>query len=166
MIVKLKRLHEDAVIPFKTYDGDFCYDMVAVSEKEVAPNVWEYRLGWAMQLVRGDEPFEEWGGEAHKGLDLKRSPLKLSIDVRPRSSIWKTGMVLSNGIGTVDELYTGEVKAVFYHVFPNMPRYKVGDKVCQIKVGGTIPLRFVLVDELDNTERGDGGYGSTDKKKL
>ncbi len=39
-------------------------------------------------------------------------------------------MILSNGIGTIDN-YTGKISAVFYHVFPKMPRYKVGDKVVQ-----------------------------------
>ena len=162
MEVRLKRFHENAVIPFKTYDKDFCYDLVAVSENEVAPNVWQYGLGWAFQLVRGNEPFEKWGSHINS-IDLKHSPLKLDIDIRPRSSIWKTGMILSNCTGTVDEIYTGQATAVMYHVMPNMPRYKVGDKICQMKVGFTLPLNFIEVDELDETERGGNGYGSTGK---
>ena len=70
-------------------------------------------------------------------------------------------MLLSNCEGTIDELYTGEVSAVFYHVFPNMERYKVGQRIGQIKIGITTPIEFVVVDELDETERNDGGYGST-----
>jgi dUTP pyrophosphatase len=70
-------------------------------------------------------------------------------------------MILSNCEGTIDELYRGEVSAVFYHVMPNMPRYKVGDRICQIKLGWTERLEFNEVDELDDTVRGDGGYGST-----
>ena len=55
--------------------------------------------------------------------------------------------------------------AVFYHIFPNMPRYKVGEKVGQIKLGFTLPIEFEWVDELDeSTERGEGGFGSTGKK--
>ena len=54
--------------------------------------------------------------------------------------------------------------AVFYHVKPNMPRYKAGDRIGQIKLGITIPLDFEWVDEIDmNTERGEGGFGSTNK---
>ena len=87
----------------------------------------------------------------------------MSLDLRPRSSIWKTGMVLSNAVGTIDELYRGEVSAVFYHVFPDMPRYRVGDRIGQIKLGITLPLEFEKVDELGRTLRGDGGYGSTGK---
>lgn len=147
MKVKVKKLNENAVIPFKTYEKDFCYDVVAVSEEEVAPNVWKYGIGLAFQIDR-DSLF------GHRYLNL-------SIDLRPRSSVWKTGMVFSNCEGTIDELYTGEVFAVFYHVFPNMERYKVGQRIGQIKIGTTMPIEFVVVDELDETERNDGGYGST-----
>ena len=73
-------------------------------------------------------------------------------------------MVLSNCEGTLDKFYRGEVSAVFYHVFPDMPRYKTGDKIGQIKIGITIPAEFEFVDEIDmNTERGEGGFGSTGK---
>ena len=147
MKVKVKKLNENAVIPFKTYERDFCYDVVAVSEEEVAPNVWKYGIGLAFQIDR-DSLF------GHRYLNL-------SIDLRPRSSVWKTGMVFSNCEGTIDELYTGEVSAVFYHIFPNMERYKVGQRIGQIKIGTTMPVEFVVVDELDETERNDGGYGST-----
>ena len=148
MKVKVKKLNENAVIPFKTYEKDFCYDVVAVSEEEVAPNVWKYGIGLAFQIDRGDTFFAI-------------SDAKISIDFRPRSSVWKTGMVLSNCEGTIDELYTGEVSAVFYHVFPNMERYKVGQRIGQIKIGTTTPIEFVVVDELDETERNSGSYGST-----
>lgn len=140
-------MDEKAVTPFKKYYTDFCYDMVAVSEEEIAPNVWKYRLGFAMQIEH----------------DIEFSDIRLSIDIRPRSSVWKTGMVLSNCIGTVDEDFTGEVSAVFYHVLPNMPRYKVGDRVCQMKIGFTLPIEFEEVNELQKTERSDGSYGSTGK---
>lgn len=147
MKVKVKKLNENAVIPFKTYEKDFCYDVVATSEEEVAPNVWKYGIGLAFQIDRDDL----------YALDN----VNLSIDLRPRSSVWKTGMVFSNCEGTIDELYTGEVFAVFYHVFPNMERYKVGQRIGQIKIGTTMPIEFVVVDELDETERNSGGYGST-----
>ena len=40
MIVKFKRFHKDAKIPTQAYDNDFCVDLYAVSEEEIAPNVW------------------------------------------------------------------------------------------------------------------------------
>ena len=170
MKVKVRRLHQNACIPSKTYPNDFCYDCVAVSEQEVAPNVWKYGLGIAFQIERGRETISSSiqinGGKEsiyNRVLDFSRSPMQLSIDARPRSSVWKTGMMLSNCEGTIDENYIGEVSATFYHVMQNMPRYKVGDRICQIKLGTTFPMEFIEVDSLDSTDRGAGGYGSTGK---
>ncbi len=85
------------------------------------------------------------------------------MDFRPRSSVWKTGMVLSNCVGTGDEDYRGEYKAVFYHVMKDMPKYEVGDRVVQVKVGMTQRVIFKNVDKLSNSKRGDKGFGSTGK---
>lgn len=150
MKVKIKKTHPNAVVPFKTYEKDFCYDCVATSCEEVAPNVYKYGLGISSEIVR-PESFKD------------DKNINYSIDARPRSSIWKTGMILSNCEGTIDELYRGEICAVFYHIMPNMPRYKVGDKIIQIKLGLTRPMEFEEVDELADTERGDRGFGSTGK---
>lgn len=170
MNVKILKTNPNAVIPIKAYPADFCYDCVAVSEEEIAPNVWKYGLGLAFQIIREPETMVMstcyHGGKEkvhHTKIDFSRSPINLSIDARPRSSVWKTGMILSNCEGTIDESYTGEVSAVFYHVKPDMPRYKVGDRVCQIKLGFTLPMDFVEVDSLDKTDRGANGYGSSGK---
>ena len=85
MKVKIKKINENAVIPFKSHDSDFCYDVVAMSEIEVAPNVWRYGLGFAIELEK----------------DTNDDSL-CCITLRPRSSIYKTGMVLSNSIGTIN----------------------------------------------------------------
>lgn len=147
MKVKIKKIDEKAVTPFKTYAKDFCYDCVATSCEEVAPNIYKYGIGLAFEIDTD-------------GFDGKN----ISLDFRPRSSVWKTGMVLSNAVGTVDQLFRGEVSAVFYHLFPEMPKYKVGDKIIQCKIGMTEPIFFEIVDELNQTERGDKGYGSTGLK--
>ena len=175
MEVKIKKLHKNAVIPFKTYDSDFCYDVVAISEEEIAPNVWKYGLGFALQINRdvetieiGIQPnidkqngcFEIVGG---KYINLDNSPLNLSIDFRPRSSIYKTGMVLANSQATIDENYNGEISLIFYHVLPNMPRYKVGNAIAQMKIGATFPINFTVVKELNITDRGTGAFGHTGK---
>lgn len=150
MEVKIKKLNPNAVVPFKTYEKDFCYDCIATSCEEVAPNVYKYGLGISAEIVRPEMFADD-------------NSINYSIDARPRSSIWKTGMILSNCEGTIDELYRGEICAVFYHVMPNMPRYKVGDKIIQIKLGLTRSMEFDEVEELSETERGQGGFGSTDK---
>lgn len=164
MKVKIKKFHEDARTPEKAYEGDLCYDVYAVSEEEVAPNVWKYGLGFGLQIERDIENIiKRSDGFVSFALDLQYSPINLSIDIRPRSSVWETGMVLSNCEGTGDEGYTNEYSAVFYHVMPNMPRYKVGDKIAQLKIGITFPIDFVEVEEFEVTERGLRGYGSSGK---
>jgi dUTP pyrophosphatase len=147
MEVKIKILHPDAVLPFKNYSDDFCCDVTATSKEEIAPNVWKYGIGFAFQIDRKTFCFSK--------TDV------FGIDFRPRSSVWKTGMVLSNSVGTIDESYTGEVSAVFYHIMPNMPRYKVGDRIGQIKINYTENFTFRVADELEETKRKDGSYGST-----
>lgn len=162
MRVRIKKTSPQAVVPFKHYPEDFCYDCVATSCEEIAPNVYKYDLGIALQVDRNHQnPFAL--SLTTEGSLLKRiyEAWQLSIDARPRSSVWKTGMVLSNCEGTIDELFRGEISAVFYHVLPSMPRYKVGDRVVQIKLGFTLPMEFEQVDELDDTSRGTNGYGST-----
>lgn len=145
MEIKIKKLHPDAVIPYKTYDTDFCYDCVATSCEEIAPHVFKYGLGFALELPK------------------RYASLRSAVTFRPRSSIWKTGMVLSNAPGTGDQDYRGELSAVFYHLLTDMPPYKVGDRVCQMHVDRTQSIKFTLVDKLSPTRRGDKGYGSTGK---
>lgn len=145
MKINIKKLHPAAVIPAKAHGGDFCYDVTATSREEIAPNVYRYGLGFAVEIVK---PWEY-------------RHTSLSLDFRPRSSVWKTGLVLSNCVGTIDEGYRGEICAVFYHVVKELPPYEVGDRIGQIKIGVTTPAEFAEVEELNDTERGGNGYGST-----
>lgn len=175
MKIKIKKINKNATIPFQAKKGDFCYDVIAVSEEEIAPNIWKYGLGFAYEIIRDVENIGEisvrpYTSDPFKQVDVLRwlkinfdnCNIKLSIDFRPRSSVWKTGMILSNCCGTLDEFYRGEVGAIFYHIIPTMPRYKIGDRIGQIKLGFTIPIEFMEVEEIDMvTERGEGGFGST-----
>ena len=153
MRVKIKKTNPNAVVPFKTYDKDFCYDCVATSCEEIAPNVYKYGIGLAFEMVPSDH---------ERGWDWSKNS-RFALDFRPRSRVWKTGMILSNCIGTVDELFRGEVSAVFYHVMPNMPKYEIGDKIIQCMFSVSETIDFEVVDELRETERGTGSYGSTGK---
>jgi deoxyuridine 5'-triphosphate nucleotidohydrolase len=149
--VYYKKLNEGAKVPFKAHYRDFGYDVVATSVEEVAPNVYKYGLGLAMEIANYDLNYrygDEWSA---------------SIRLSPRSSIWKTGMVLSNSTGIIDVDYRGEISAVFYHVMPNMPKYEVGDRIGQIYIEYSERINLIEIDKLSETERGAGGYGSTGK---
>ena len=162
MIEKTLKFHPNAIIPEKAYDKDFCYDVYATSEEEIAPNVWRYGLGLGFQIERGlEEIFVDKERNMAQCMDMSMCPVNLSFDLRPRSSVWQTGMVLSNCTGTIDEGYINETSAVFYHVMSYMPRYRVGDKIGQIKIGITFPIEFKEVTEFAETDRGMRGYGSS-----
>lgn len=173
MKVLYKKTDGKAVVPKRAHDRDFCYDVVATSEKEVAPGIWKYGIGLAFQIDRSEMQVIVNGKNSHDGnafarsyelgISFETSPIDFSIEFRPRSSVWKTGMVLSNCVGTVDELYRGEVSAVFYHLYKDMPRYRVGDRIGQVCLTAALPMEFIEVEMLDETERGEGGYGSTGK---
>ena len=109
----------------------------------------------------------------------------------PRSSVSKYNLQLANSIGLIDADYRGELLLRFNYLWqpqdlnvytqdeydenkkmsyiagkPNIDKiYKKGDKICQLKVTKVENVKFVLVDELSVTNRGDGGFGSTDIKK-
>lgn len=145
MKLKIKKLNDKAVMPYKAHDDDFAYDLVATSCEEVAPHVYKYGIGLAFEI-------EDEGSQCLQGLTI-----------RPRSSIYKTGMVLSNSIGTIDDGYRGEVSVVMYHVIPTLPIYKVGDRVAQLHYDWTLPFEITETTSLSDTQRGKGGYGSTGK---
>lgn len=149
MRVKFVKTHPDARIPVKAYKADYCYDLYAVTEEEIAPNVWRYGFGIALQMDRGD---------------LHNSRIRHAFKIFPRSSVWEHGMVLSNSEGIVDEGFRNSISAVFYHVLPNMPRYKVGERIAQLCVESTVELDFEEVEKLDPSERGLNGYGSSGLK--
>ena len=145
IVVKTEKLCDGAQLPQRAHESDFCFDVVATSCKHIGWRKWQYGIGLAFEMKK-PEIFPN---------------LQFDIDFRPRSSVHKTGMILSNCIGTLDELYRGEVKAIFYRVTFGK-RYKVGDRIGQIAVNFTLPTRFEEVEKVDkNTERGTGGFGST-----
>lgn len=177
MKVKLKKLNENAKTPVKFHDSDFCYDVFATSCEEVEPGIFKYGIGLAFEIDRDScnvtigcvsvkEHFQAglFGNDYYVTRDTKLdlNDFKLAIDFRPRSSIWKTGLILSNCVGTLDELYRGEVMAYFYEIVSGKEKYKVGDRIGQIKLGFTLPIEFEVVENLNSdTERGTDGFGST-----
>ena len=178
---EVKHLYQNAkgninkvAAPFKKYHNDFAYDVVAISRKEIHPNVYEYGIGLGFQLNKRDlikkfcnalkmtegfsvSIFKDYS-TLEKWLDEN---LIIDIDLRPRSSVRDTGLILCNCEGTIDEGYINEVKASFYHVITDLPIYEVGDKIGQIKIGFTLKCDFCEVNEFADTKRGLNGHGST-----
>jgi dUTP pyrophosphatase len=144
MKVNIKKVHPNAVIPSYAKSGDAGMDLVTTSIIGETLGSITYGLGIALEIPEG-----------FVGL------------VFPRSSIRKTNLQLSNSVGVIDSGYRGELQATFNKVqgIDNVERenYKVGDRVCQIIIIPYPPIEFNEVNELSNTERGEGGFGSTGK---
>jgi dUTP pyrophosphatase len=145
MQVRFKRLSEKAVIPTYAKPGDAGMDITAIAAiMNNRYNYFEYYTGIAVEIPEG-----------YVGL------------LFPRSSVSNTNLSLANCVGVVDSGYRGEI--TFRYKFPadmtlaTMQRYREGDRVGQLIILPYPKIELVEVDELNSSDRGDGGYGSTGK---
>ena len=137
----IKKLHLNAVIPTYAKDGDAGMDLVATQIINEDAFQITYGIGLAMQIPDG-----------FVGL------------VFPRSSIRKTDLSLTNCVGVIDSGYRGEIQATFRkHKGVVSTKYGVGDRIAQIMIIPHPTIEFEEADELSDSERGDGGFGSTGK---
>ena len=81
----------------------------------------------------------------------------------PRSSVSNTGLMLANAVGVVDSQFFGEIRLRFKDVNRHLPAYNVGDRVGQLVLVPIITTTPEFVDELPNSSRGSGGFGSSGK---
>ena len=140
MKVKIKKLHPDAVIPSYAKHGDAGMDLTAISEKWNEDNsMVTYDTGLAVEIPSG-----------HVGL------------IFPRSSVSKTTLSLANCVGVIDSGYRGNIM-VKYRYLEEGNVYDVGDRVAQMIILPYPQVEFEEVEELSNSERNDGGFGSTGK---
>jgi dUTP pyrophosphatase len=143
MKVRIKKLNPSAVIPTYSKDGDAGMDLVATSIISETTNYVTYGTGLAMEIRDG-----------FVGL------------VFPRSSIRKYDLALTNCVGVIDSGYRGELQATFNKINHHKIRvddYKVGDRIAQIIIIPHPQIEFEEVEELSDSERGEGGFGSTGK---
>lgn len=140
MKVKFKRAYAQAVTPAYSKPGDAGMDLTAISRTLIDERDYgyiEYGTGIHIQLESG-----------YVGL------------LFPRSSISNTGMLLANAVGVVDSGYTGEIKLRFKHI-PDTKAYEIGDRVAQLVIIPVPVIELEEVEELIETERSNGGFGST-----
>lgn len=144
--VKVWREHESVKLPTYAKSGDACMDV----------------------YVDSIEPKPDGGVCYHTGLHFKL-PEDYEMEIRPRSSNTKTIAVMQNAPGTLDEGYTGELMIVHRNLEYSkvaIPQYSVGDRCAQILVRRREHIIWDEVSsaqELGNTERGSGGFGSSGK---
>jgi len=89
-------------------------------------------------------------------------PQGFEIQVRPRSGLaLKHGITVPNTPGTIDSDYRGELKIILINHGPDPFAIRRGDRIAQLVLSPVIQATWLKVDELDATERGEGGFGST-----
>lgn len=147
MQVKIKKLQEDAVIPSYAHATDAGLDLTAVNY-EYKPEIdcHVYGTGLAVEIPEG-----------YVGL------------IYPRSSNRKTNAYMANHVGIIDAGYRGELMLSFKNRKPTEPTqipqlikpYEIGNKVGQLMIVPYPRIDFVEVDKLSDSERGEGGHGST-----
>lgn len=166
MKVKIKKLHQDGVIPSYAKPGDAGMDLTAVSKIYDRDGNVSYGTGLAFEIPEG-----------YVGL------------LFPRSSNSKKDLALCNSIGVIDSGYRGEVffkfkPTPFYTAdddhahdtdyfgeivlpqnkdehYDGISEYNIGDRVGQIIIMPYPQIEFEEVNELSSSDRGEGGFGST-----
>lgn len=89
-------------------------------------------------------------------------PAGYEAQVRPRSGLaLKKGITVLNTPGTVDADYRGEIGVILFNTTDEDFEIKAGDRIAQIVLNKVEQINWIVVDDLDATERGDGGFGHT-----
>lgn len=139
MKVKIKKLHPDAVIPKYAKEGDAGLDLVGIHYQWTGPSGhFEYSTGLAIEIPYG-----------YVGL------------IFPRSSISRTDLMLTNSVGVIDSGYRGEIKFRFKEMTENHQIYNIGEKIGQLIIMPYPQIELEEVEELSESERGTGGFGSS-----
>lgn len=139
MEVKIKKLHPDAKMPTQGTSGAACFDLYAVEDTALENSMpVKVRTGLAFEVPTG-----------------------YCMVVYSRSSSALKGLVLTPLI--VDSDYRGEVFVLARHIIFGDPHYQIhkGDRIAQVKIEKLVDTEFEWADELSETERGAGGFGST-----
>ncbi len=138
--VVFEKVHTDARIPERQHSNDVGYDLYS-SETELI------EVGEVKTIATG----------------LKmRLPENIEAQIRPRSGLALSGISVLNSPGTIDPGYRGEVKIIMANLLGEDFEVEVGDRIAQM-VFNRVEHPDIVEGSLDETERGEGGFGSTGK---
>lgn len=144
MQIKFKKLDSRAVAPIRAHKSDAGFDLTATQISteinECGQLILVYHTGLAVEIPEG-----------YFGVLL------------PRSSVYKKSMTLTNSAGVIDSGYRGEIMGKFRVTTDVVPSvYKEGERFAQLLILPVPEAEFIEAVELSDSERGEGGYGSTD----
>lgn len=141
MRIEVRRLHEELPLPTYARPGDAGLDLLAAEGAELKPGERAaVATGIAVAIPEGFAGF-----------------------VHPRSGrALKEGLTVANAPGTIDAGYRGEIKVILVNLDPAEPVYiERGEKIAQLVVQRVESAELVEVTDLPDSERGEGGFGST-----
>lgn len=140
MLLKVEKIHKDAIIPSCAHEGDAGLDLYSIEELEINPG--------ETALIK-------------TGIKIEL-PNQTEAQIRPRSGLaLKFGITVLNTPGTIDEGYRGEIGVILINHGKNSFIVEKGMKVAQMVVKPVWKVDVVEVEELSSSERGEGGFGST-----
>lgn len=143
--LKILKLDENVTIPCYQTEGAAGMDLCAFLDKPVTLQSLERKLiptGLKIELPQGFE-----------------------AQIRPRSGMSiKHGITLINCVGTIDEDYRGEVCVPLVNLSKEAFTIQNGDRVAQMVIAPVTKAEISVVAELSDTQRGEGGFGSTGRK--
>lgn len=145
MQMKIKKLKEGAHLPQRATEGSAGIDLCALCEEDIVLAAGQRALvptGLAIELP----------GAQYVALVFARSGLAL-----------REGLAMANGVGVIDSDYRGEVAVPVINQSDKEIHIANGQRIAQMLVMPVELPQLVLVDELSDTERGEGGFGSTGK---
>ena len=140
MILKVKVLNENARVPAYATAGSAAFDLVSTHGVNITPN--------EAKVVGTGLAFEV--PEGHVMLVFSRS-----------GHGFNNGLRLANCVGVIDSDYRGEVKAKIHNDSNTTYQVKAGERIAQAMIVPIAIAKFMVVEELGTTERGEGGIGST-----
>ena len=144
MDLRIKKLNERAIVP--TYGSDYAAGADLYScEGEITFNPDETKLvhtGLAMEIPNG-----------YVGLIYARSGIAT-----------KRGLAPANKVGVIDSDYRGEIMVALHNHSASVQKIDAGERIAQIVITPYLAVNFIEAAELDDTKRGEGGFGSTGTK--
>lgn len=156
MKLKIKKLHPDAIIPTRSNPTDSGLDLYSVEKYLLQPE--EIKIISAGIAIELPKPSFYVG-------DFSPITIIWEAQIRPRSGLAaKYGLTIINSPGTVDNDYRGEIKVILRNEGTLPILIKKGERIAQMVITPVVIPEVEEVAELSDTERGEGGFGSTGRR--
>lgn len=143
MKLLIEKMNQDAIIPLKAHEGDAGMDLFSI--EDITLQSMERKL-------------------IHTGIKIQL-PKNTEAQIRPRSGLaLKYGITVLNTPGTIDEGYRGEIGVILINLSKEEFKVEKGMKIAQMVIKPILNVEVEEVNELTETSRGEGGFGSTGLK--